>query len=393
MARKSADQIKASELNNRGYDLAESERWEEAIPYYEQAYAHDPKNVNVLTNLGNAMQALGKLDDALAWQEKALQVDSRNALAWANKAVILSRLGRREEAIGCYDRSLAIDPENRITWFSKGSALFLLGHNEEAIACFDHILQKIDYRMEQALGAKSEVLRAIGKTKEADQCIEELHALKTDGGRFSFGRTHQNLTIQGETIPVREMLAGFSSKLRERTGMPQITVYEAGSGIFGEPASFEYSNSFGYQVTLNLFTLLTTRGDIEGQLAAKIAQHAQANGIPPEPPPIPRTSTFVEKSLNFQPHHHNYKAIAADGKLLVVFYHDKETETPVVMRHLPPIGIVHYKFEKLHDFRALMKDAEQNCSAFLDLSFLGEDQLSQDTIRVFLREHKLYGFG
>ncbi|HYU32952.1 MAG TPA: tetratricopeptide repeat protein [Thermoanaerobaculia bacterium] len=167
----------STEWNNRGYDLAERGRWEEAIPYYRRALALDPQHTLAWSNLGNALLETGHPVEALNCQERALALDPTFALGWANKAVVLAGLGRREEALPCYDQALELDPFNPMTWFSKGSTLAILGRHEAALHCFDHILTRLDSRMKNAFGAKSEMLRQLGRREEALQALDELLSL------------------------------------------------------------------------------------------------------------------------------------------------------------------------------------------------------------------------
>ena len=65
----------------------------------------------------------------------------------------------------------------------------------------------------------------------------------------------------------------------------------------------------------------------------------------------------------------------------------------MLLRHVQPIGVVHYHFLRKADYRQLLKDAAQHCSAFLDLSYLEGTDMNEDTLRTFLREHDLYSWG
>lgn len=222
MTNQERNEAEASELNHRGYELAEAGRWEEAVAFYQEALRLNPRNLHSLTNMGNALQALGHLSEALTYQDKALAAGPDNALAWANKAVILSGLNRRAEAIHCYDRSLELDPSNKVTWFNKGVALFLIGKESEAIQCLDHILENIDSRMKNALGAKAEILKADGRTNEAAKCLERMKEIDAEGEPFSFASAQVSINLFGSEVDARKMLRGFEAVLRQRSGLPQI---------------------------------------------------------------------------------------------------------------------------------------------------------------------------
>lgn len=287
---------KAAELNNHGYDLAEAGRWKEAIAYYQEALRLNPRHVNSLTNMGNALQALGHLSEALSYQDKALAADPNNALAWSNKAVILSGLNRRPEAIRCYDHAIELDPFNSVSWFNKGVALFLTGKKLEALECLDHILDNIDSRMKNALGAKAEILKADGRTNEAAKCLERMNEIDMEGEPFSFASVQVNMNLFGSEVDTRKMLRGFEVQLRNRTGLPQITADFMPSGRTLEPTRVEYSQSRGYRVWLSPFLV----GEIskgEAEIVEFIQNHARKLSIRPAPPPIPATETNYSSRL------------------------------------------------------------------------------------------------
>ena len=387
------DAAKASELNNRGYELAEAGRWQEAIPYYQEALRHDPRHFHSLTNMGNALQALGRLSEALSYQDQALALEPENALAWANKAVILSGLNRRPEAIRCYERSLASDPLNKMTWFNKGVALFRLGNPSDAIRCLDHILENIDSRMKNALGAKAEILKAQGRTGEAAACMERMREIDAEGEPFSFGPTPVRITLFGTEVDPRKFLRGFEAAIRKRTGLPQITVDMTPPESIFAAGSVDYSIERGYRVHLPPVTLASEPGAVENEIIALIQNHAREKGVRPVPPPIPRTEVSVQRDLNFDTRANDYDALAHDGGYLLVFYRENHSHRAVLLRHVPAIGFVRYCFRSKYDYQELKRDAAAHCSAFLDLSYLDGQDMTEDTLRMFLREHGLYGWG
>ena len=72
------DKEKALDLNEKGVELSELERYEEAIACYDKAISLDPE-----------------LSDA-----------------WYNKGLALDCLERHKEAIACYSEAISLDPEN-----------------------------------------------------------------------------------------------------------------------------------------------------------------------------------------------------------------------------------------------------------------------------------------
>ena len=85
-------QIAATELGNRLYDAG---RYAEAIVYYRQAFAADPKDINVSTDLGTAMWYTGDADGALAQFEQSLAIDPTHAQTLFNVGIV-KRDGKRD---------------------------------------------------------------------------------------------------------------------------------------------------------------------------------------------------------------------------------------------------------------------------------------------------------
>lgn len=81
-----ADVEKRVMLGNIYYD---AQRYDEAIPYYEQALKLQPKDANVLVDLGICYRFQKKYDEAIALFDKALAVEPDKKQALFNKAVVL----------------------------------------------------------------------------------------------------------------------------------------------------------------------------------------------------------------------------------------------------------------------------------------------------------------
>ena len=393
MTNQESNEEKSSELNRQGYELAEAGRWQESITYYQEALHHDPRNVYALTNMGNAMLSLGRLTEALTYQDKALAVDPDNALAWANKAVILSSLNRRSDAIHCYERSIEKDPCNKVTWFNKGVALFLLGKKLEAIQSFDYILENIDARMKNAIRAKADILNEEGYPNEAAKCLERMKQIDAEGEPFSFASVQLDVNFFGKKVDGRKVLRGFEAALRKRTGLPQITAYFMPSERAFEPMQLEYSSNHGYRVYLQVGSFFSgDANNAENEIVELIQNHARKFGIRPTPPPIPDTDTSVQQDINFDVLANHYDALAHDGGCLVAFYREKQGDKGWLLRHVPPLGFVHYRFLFKPDYKQLLRDSAKHCSDFLDLSYLDGEAISEKTLQTFLRENKLYGW-
>jgi tetratricopeptide (TPR) repeat protein len=123
--------------NDRGFTFYNSEKYKEAIKYFDKALEIDPRNANALQNKGNALLSLGKRKEAIEYYDKALEIDPSFALALNNKGTALLHLRRYEEAIEYYDKALEIDPSFALALNNKGTALKKLGKREDAKRYFE----------------------------------------------------------------------------------------------------------------------------------------------------------------------------------------------------------------------------------------------------------------
>jgi TolB-like protein len=93
----------------RGFVLRRLGRWQEAEASYKKAIELDPRDVQLLTTVGNEFYLyLRRFDDALASIDRALQIAPDAEGEHANKAVVLQAAGRIDEA----RQELALVPDD-----------------------------------------------------------------------------------------------------------------------------------------------------------------------------------------------------------------------------------------------------------------------------------------
>ena len=94
-----------------GNTLYDAQRYVEAIPFYQQAFALLPTDINVSTDLGTALWYSGRPDDALAQYEKSLAIDASHAQTLFNIGIVRAD-GKRDYAgaIEAWERLLNVNP-------------------------------------------------------------------------------------------------------------------------------------------------------------------------------------------------------------------------------------------------------------------------------------------
>ena len=154
------------ELNQKGNDLFDLERYDEAIPYYDQVLEIDPDDVVALTNKGLALRNLERHEEAISYYDRVLEIDPNDALVLNNKGAALYNLDRNKEALEYYDMALEIDPNYVSPLYNKGHLLNDLERYRDAIPYFDRVLT-IDPEDVDALDEKGYALASLGSHKEA----------------------------------------------------------------------------------------------------------------------------------------------------------------------------------------------------------------------------------
>jgi tetratricopeptide (TPR) repeat protein len=91
--------------------LYDAQRYVEAIPLYQQAFALLPGDINVSTDLGTALWYAGRPDDALAQYEKSLAIDATHAQTLFNAGIVRADgKGDYRGAVAAWDTLLKTNP-------------------------------------------------------------------------------------------------------------------------------------------------------------------------------------------------------------------------------------------------------------------------------------------
>ncbi len=106
---------------------------------------------------GNALNEKRKYQEALPYFDEAIKLSPKFSLAWINKGIALKNLGRVTEAIACYDHVINnIDKNYRKAWGNKANALLVIGDKDNARRCVDQAL-KIDPTYQYARNLKMRI--------------------------------------------------------------------------------------------------------------------------------------------------------------------------------------------------------------------------------------------
>ena len=134
------DSYTLSDLIQKGGEMLNTSRYEEALVSFDRALMIDSMSVDALNGKGLVLNQLGKYEEAITWFDKTLEINPDFTNALYNKGVTMSNLGKYEEAITWFDKTLEINPHFVDAMYNKADALGELGKYEEALVWTDKAL-------------------------------------------------------------------------------------------------------------------------------------------------------------------------------------------------------------------------------------------------------------
>jgi tetratricopeptide (TPR) repeat protein len=82
------------EVSREGEAAQPVDKWDRAVAYYQQALAIDPANVNVRVDMANMMRYTGRTDEAIAEYRKAIKQNPKHPQARINLILALGQTKR-----------------------------------------------------------------------------------------------------------------------------------------------------------------------------------------------------------------------------------------------------------------------------------------------------------
>jgi tetratricopeptide (TPR) repeat protein len=96
----------AEALLEKGQELLNREKAEEALACFEQALEAAPSHPEALVKKGTALEKLRKLDSAIECYDLAIAADKTLTIAYLHKGGLFNRMERFSEALECYEQAL-----------------------------------------------------------------------------------------------------------------------------------------------------------------------------------------------------------------------------------------------------------------------------------------------
>lgn len=138
----SPEEDQTTELANRGAQLLQQGKANEAIAPLEEAYKLDAGRVPTLINLGGAYVMTGRHKKAIPLLEAARDAEPDNPMIWTNLAAaylgnpVLATSEQQLQAIAAFEKALELNPAAPSVHYNLGLIFVDRGEPELAMAAF-----------------------------------------------------------------------------------------------------------------------------------------------------------------------------------------------------------------------------------------------------------------
>ena len=171
---------------NRNFDKAKE--------FLEKAIKIQPKNMNILNNLGAAYKGLGKSEEAINFYQKVLEIDSNHTNANYNLGIEFYKLKELKKAKNYLVKTIKIQPNYTLAHFSLGNLQKEFKEFKKAKLSY---LKAIELRPNFA-GAQNNlglVLREMGDPKNAISCYNKAVEINSNhaGAYSNLGRIYTEM--------------------------------------------------------------------------------------------------------------------------------------------------------------------------------------------------------
>lgn len=116
-----------------GYSQHRAGDLRSAAESYEQALSRNPRNVEILNQLGVLRRQQNRLDEAIELWSRAVRVDPESVMARTNLARALTRTEDHARALEQYEELLRLQPRSAEARLGRGLALLGLARFEEGV--------------------------------------------------------------------------------------------------------------------------------------------------------------------------------------------------------------------------------------------------------------------
>ena len=124
-----------------GLAKSNSQKYDEAIEYFNRSIAQNPDDVNVWFCLANAKNELGQFQEALEDYNKSLEIAPNFAKSYNNRGIVNLKLNLFCDAIHDFSSALKLIPDNVQYLNNRGVAKSFLGMHNDAILDYSKAIE------------------------------------------------------------------------------------------------------------------------------------------------------------------------------------------------------------------------------------------------------------
>ncbi len=173
-----ADELAAKSLSEADKDfikatrLYNEQKYQEALPVFEEALKLNPENWAYYFNLGLTYKKLNKIPEAKEAFKKAVELNPQSFSSNKEMGELLAKDGDFAGAAGYYRQAAEINPDDPDGYYNLGVCLINLGQAEEALSQFQKTVElKPDYA--EAYFQLGSLYISQNKTQEAISSLEK----------------------------------------------------------------------------------------------------------------------------------------------------------------------------------------------------------------------------
>jgi tetratricopeptide (TPR) repeat protein len=155
--------------------MLQSGKIKEAIPFLEGLNKAQPKDSQVLYNLGIAYSELGQFDEAIIRLKKVVEIDPSHAHAWTGIGVAYQRMGKPESALAPMKSAVDAAPDDGYAQRNLGALLLGLGNAEDALKHLKIARRTLPHDPQATYGLAAALEAVGGEDNEAE--ADELYTV------------------------------------------------------------------------------------------------------------------------------------------------------------------------------------------------------------------------
>ena len=127
--------------NLMGVILAEQNKPDEAVEYYEKGIKIDPNFSMIYNNLGLLYANKDETTKAENFYKKSISLNNENPEAYNNLGSLYKSLDKFNDAISCYKKAVKINPKFIHAYHNLGNAYTMMGNFDEAKINFNKAIE------------------------------------------------------------------------------------------------------------------------------------------------------------------------------------------------------------------------------------------------------------